>query len=167
MASNTLENSDQEEEESSDALAEPVSKSDASKQMNSTHLSRSFYEMRPSRLSGASNASSLDSSHSSTASEESQIQQQQQQQKQRTKGSAIEILSSDEDEDNDGSDEESDSKNTIDSDSKLPQFKHLMPAAHARELKTLQFTLKNQEVKIIILLIIIAIFEKIYVTFSM
>ena len=160
MASNTLENSNQGEEESSDALAEPVSKSDASKQMNSTHLSRSFYEMRPSRLSGASNASSLDSSHSSTASEESQIQQQQQQQKQRTKGSAIEILSSDEDEDNDGSDEESDSKNTIDSDSKLPQFKHLMPAAHARELKTLQFTLKNQEVKIIILLIIIAIFKK-------
>ena len=110
-----------------------------------TNLSRSFFEMRPSkRLSCASNASSLDSSHSSTASDESQQHQQQQQQQLPHKPSpavkgAIEILSSDDEEDNE-------EKDVSDSDLSMPQFEGMLPASHERELKTLQFTLKNQEV---------------------
>ena len=117
-----------------------VEKTDVASKQLKAHLSRSFYEMRPNRLSGASDASSLDSSHSSTASEESQLQPQQQQQQQKTRNDAIEILSSDEE-------EEDEKKNdTKDSDSQMPQFEQLMPSSYARELKTLEFTLKNQEV---------------------
>ena len=154
MASNSLEDSDTEEEESPDKLAEHVAKTGGSKQSNGTHLSRSFFEMRPSRLSGASNASSLDSSHSATASDDTQTQPQQQQKQKTAKGSAIEILSSDEDEEDE--DEESDSK---DSDSKLPQFRNLMPSAHARELRTMELNLKSQEVKLYFYSIIEIIFS--------
>ena len=117
-------------------------------------LPHSFYEMRPSRVSDVSDASSHDSSHSSTTSEYFQ-------QEQRTVNNSntsatrnketIEILSSDEEDEDDGL-PKAISSNTTNSNNKqlseeFAQMNILDAASHERELKTLEFTLKQQQVR--------------------